>query len=47
MQQAATSPHMGDWAPDAELFAADGSAVRLRERLTQGPTALVFLRHFG
>jgi hypothetical protein len=38
---------MGDRAPDVELFAADGSSVRLRERLREGPMALVFLRHFG
>jgi len=38
---------MGDRAPDSELFDADGSSVRLRSRLKEGPTALVFLRHFG
>lgn len=40
-------PALGDRAPDAEVMTASGDKVRLSSRFAEGPTALVFLRHYG
>lgn len=40
-------PDLGDEAPDAEVFRADGSSVLLASLFSRGPVALIFLRHYG
>jgi hypothetical protein len=37
---------VGDVIPDLDLFAPDGSTVRLADVLS-GPTLLIFLRHLA
>lgn len=40
-------PAVGDQALDAQVMTAKGELVRLSSRFAEGPTALVFLRHYG
>ena len=40
-------PQVGERAPDAEVFALDGTEVRLSALWADQPLALVFLRHYG
>jgi hypothetical protein len=47
VNEAADYPGVGDPAPDAEVMSASGESVRLSSRWADGPTALVFLRHYG
>ncbi|MCC7019852.1 MAG: AhpC/TSA family protein [Ardenticatenales bacterium] len=37
----------GDPAPDVTVLDAEGGLVRLADRWPDGPTALLFIRHFG
>lgn len=43
----ATTPVVGEHAPDATLAAADGRSIRLATLWLEGPLVLVFLRHPG
>jgi len=40
-------PDAGDPAPDAEVYALDGTPTLVSSLWTGGPLALVFLRHYG
>lgn len=47
MSESKDHPQVGDPAPDAEVMTAEGKPVTLSSRWADGPTALVFLRHYG
>jgi len=40
-------PVVGERAPDAEVFALDGTPTHLASLWAEQPVALVFLRHYG
>jgi hypothetical protein len=40
-------PAVGQRAPDAEVFALDGTPTPLSTLWAEKPVALVFLRHYG
>jgi len=40
-------PSVDEHAPDAEVFALDGTPTHLASLWSEQPVALVFLRHYG
>jgi hypothetical protein len=40
-------PEIGERAPDAKVFALDGTPTHLEGLWAEQPVALVFLRHYG